>query len=286
LGNYQITLEVNPAEEDVEYLMRQFNAYDDVQDEGESLTLGAFMRGDHQELLAGVYGTLAGGWLFIDVLWVHEQLRGQDYGTKFLQMIEQAAVARGVNRVYLGTADYQARPFYEKQGYEVAATALGTDVGHTSWLMKKENIAPRDFDYGITVQVQPNDEDVRELTDSLKQFNEMYVSGMPTDWLAALVRDGAKHIVGGVIGSLAAYSVTIRAVWMEEALRGQGYEARLLDIVEREAAARQSDNALAGLTGQKTIDFLQRHGYHIESKMEDCPAGYTTYYLLKPLTTR
>src|SRR5262245_46947883 len=205
------------------------------------------MRGDNHALMAGVCGPLAGGWWFIDVLWVHESLRGQDYGTKFLQTIEQAAVEQGVNRVFLGTADYQARPFYEKQGYEVAATAPGIGLGHTSWLMKKENITPRVLDFGFTVQAPPNEDEVCELTESLKRFNEMYVSGMPTDWIAAFLRDGMKHILGGVIGSLAAYSVTIRAVWVDEVLHGQRYEARLLDIVEREAVARQSDNALAGL---------------------------------------
>lgn len=74
---------------------------------------------EHGKIIAGAAGETFGLWLFLDNLWVSEELRGQDIGSKILAKMELAAKDRGCRFVLLATLDFQARPFYEKYGYKV-----------------------------------------------------------------------------------------------------------------------------------------------------------------------
>ena len=47
------------------------------------------------------------------------------------------ALALGVDRGYLETTSFQARPFYEKMGYEVFAELEDQPPGHTCYYLKK-----------------------------------------------------------------------------------------------------------------------------------------------------
>jgi GNAT superfamily N-acetyltransferase len=70
------------------------------------------------EIVGGAAGKTFGLWLLLDNLWISENLRGQDLGSKVLKNMENAAIERGCKFVLLDTLDFQARPFYEKQGYK------------------------------------------------------------------------------------------------------------------------------------------------------------------------
>jgi len=70
-------------------------------------------------------------------LWVAEPLRGQGYGERLLQAAEDEARAHGCQGVFLETLGFQARPFYERYGYEVFAELPDRPAGYTSYFMKK-----------------------------------------------------------------------------------------------------------------------------------------------------
>jgi len=50
---------------------------------------------------------------------------------------EDEARAQGCTGVYLSTFSFQARPFYERFGYEVIADVPDYPVGHTYHILKK-----------------------------------------------------------------------------------------------------------------------------------------------------
>ena len=91
---------------------------------------------------AGVVGGLVGatmwGWLMIDGLWVAETLRGRGLGSQLLARSEAVAAARGCRGAWLGTFDFQARPFYERHGYTVFAALPGFPSGHTHFHLRKD----------------------------------------------------------------------------------------------------------------------------------------------------
>ncbi len=57
-------------------------------------------------------------WVYIDELWVADELRGQGLGTKLMQEVEQYAASESLSGIWLWTQSWQAADFYEKLGYE------------------------------------------------------------------------------------------------------------------------------------------------------------------------
>lgn len=67
----------------------------------------------------GAWGYTAYGWLFIQLLVVPEQARGQGLGRQVMALAEATAVHRGCHDAWLDTHEFQAKAFYEKIGYEL-----------------------------------------------------------------------------------------------------------------------------------------------------------------------
>jgi GNAT superfamily N-acetyltransferase len=99
--------------------------------------LAIFLKDERGAILGGALGHVWGGWLDLDALWVSELFRGQGYGAKLLRAAEEEARAQGCYGVYLTTFSFQARPFYEKFGYEVVANIPDYPKGHSFNVLKK-----------------------------------------------------------------------------------------------------------------------------------------------------
>jgi GNAT superfamily N-acetyltransferase len=99
--------------------------------------LAIFLRDGRGAVLGGALGHVWGGWLDLETLWVAEPLRGQGYGKKLLEATEDEARAQGCRGVFLTTFSFQARPFYERLGYEVIADVPDYPVGHTYHVLRK-----------------------------------------------------------------------------------------------------------------------------------------------------
>ena len=84
--------------------------------------LHLFLRNDRGETLGGLLGQAWGGWLHISYLWVDEAVRGKGWATRLMDQAEAYARERGCHAVELDTHSFQARPFYERRGYEVFGT--------------------------------------------------------------------------------------------------------------------------------------------------------------------
>lgn len=85
----------------------------------------------------GLVGYTGRGWLYVEMLFVPERLRGRGMASTLLQMAEDEARARGCRGAYIDTANPIARRTYERQGYVVFGT-LENFVGEYSitWLRK------------------------------------------------------------------------------------------------------------------------------------------------------
>jgi GNAT superfamily N-acetyltransferase len=96
-----------------------------------------FVKSARGETLGGVLGAIWGGWLQIGFLWVDESMRGKDWGSRLMDQAEAYARERGCHSVLLDTHSFQARPFYEKRGYEVFGTLDDFPKGHQRFYLKK-----------------------------------------------------------------------------------------------------------------------------------------------------
>jgi GNAT superfamily N-acetyltransferase len=99
--------------------------------------LAIFLKDERGAVLGGALGHVWGGWLDLDTLWVAEPFRGQGYGAKLLVTAQDEARAQGCHGVFLTTFSFQARPFYEKFGYEVIADIADYPKGHSHHVLKR-----------------------------------------------------------------------------------------------------------------------------------------------------
>jgi N-acetylglutamate synthase-like GNAT family acetyltransferase len=84
----------------------------------------------------GVLAYVWGKWLHVETVWIEEEFRGQDWGTRLLEAVHLEGKAKGAEAAFLDTFDWQARPFYERFGYEVVAT-VEMPAGHERYFMSK-----------------------------------------------------------------------------------------------------------------------------------------------------
>ncbi len=97
-----------------------------------------FLKNRRGETLGGLMGSVWGGWLHIAWLWVDESVRGQDWGTRLMDLAEAYGRERGCHSVTLDTHSFQARPFYESRGYEVFGTLDDYPKGHKKFFLRKK----------------------------------------------------------------------------------------------------------------------------------------------------
>jgi GNAT superfamily N-acetyltransferase len=102
--------------------------------------VGFFLKSGRGEWLGGLMGHLWGGWLYVRFLWVASPARGCGNGARLLDAAEEYAVERGCFAATLETASFQARPFYEKLGYEVFAMLEDYPPGHAKFFLRKRLI--------------------------------------------------------------------------------------------------------------------------------------------------
>jgi GNAT superfamily N-acetyltransferase len=95
------------------------------------------LRGESGDVLGGVLGQLWGGWLQVTYLWVAESARGAGHGTRLMEDAEAYARSRGAVGATVETYSFQARPFYERLGYEMFGALDGYPPGHVKFFLKK-----------------------------------------------------------------------------------------------------------------------------------------------------
>ncbi len=87
-------------------------------------------RDEAGRIVAGLTGKTFWNWLYIDILWVDEALRGQGVGAALVRAAEEEAVRRGCHSGYLWTESFEAPAFYAKCGYKKFVTKADFPVGH------------------------------------------------------------------------------------------------------------------------------------------------------------
>ena len=86
-------------------------------------------------LIGGAKGRTWGQCCELRQLWVHPAHRLKGIGTRLLRKFEEAAAARGCSVFYLDTFSFQARPFYERLGYEARLEIRGFGPGIAKYIM-------------------------------------------------------------------------------------------------------------------------------------------------------
>jgi GNAT superfamily N-acetyltransferase len=120
MNDLQITIEDSPKGSDVELISEGLSAHSlENNFPYDPKPLAIFIRNPQGQILGGLSGSTAWGWLHISLFWISEALRGKGYGKTLMEMAEQEALKRGCKKAHLDTFSFQALPFYQQIGYEI-----------------------------------------------------------------------------------------------------------------------------------------------------------------------
>ena len=131
-------MNISPSENEIKYIrdaLKQFNDESVGKDGHTSLNIVEYDEDDN--LIGGLLGGTYWGWMYVDILWVHESHRHKGIGSKLLFEAEKEAIRRGCHHVHLDTMSWQAPEFYKKHGYEVIGTLPDIPSGNQKHLLMK-----------------------------------------------------------------------------------------------------------------------------------------------------
>lgn len=140
-SDFLISLEPEPAELAHAAILNGLREYNRRYAEAPDFQPLVLAARDGEDIVGGLTGFTGWTWLHVDLLWVADEYRGKGLGRRLLRAAEQEAHLRGARQAYLDTFDFQARPFYEREGYTLFGTLDGYPPGHSRFFMRKEIIA-------------------------------------------------------------------------------------------------------------------------------------------------
>lgn len=85
---------------------------------------------DSGAVTGGLWASSVARWLYVDLLVVPEEFRGQGFGTELLRQAEEVARKRSCVAMWLLSGTFQAPGFYEKLGFKAFGTAQDYPPGH------------------------------------------------------------------------------------------------------------------------------------------------------------
>jgi len=112
-------------------------AYNDSRIDSADGRFGVLIKDDSGATVGGLAAHWYYDWMFIELLFVPESLRGQDFGTSLMREAEHYARDKQFTGIWLDTFGFQARGFYEKLGYTVFGELPDYPAGHSRYFLSK-----------------------------------------------------------------------------------------------------------------------------------------------------
>ena len=139
--NLEIT--TNPTQKDAETISKgiiEFNnlkipELEPIEDE---VKFFVFVKNETKNITGGLRATCFWNTLHIELLWLSEDCRGKGIGKKLIKMAEDFAKENNCEKVFVETTSWQAKPFYEKVGYNLVATLNDRPKGYASHYLTKD----------------------------------------------------------------------------------------------------------------------------------------------------
>jgi GNAT superfamily N-acetyltransferase len=137
--NTRIEMAINPGEVERAAILKPLRAFNHSHlGDPDASTLALLVRDEHtDEVIGGLYGDVFHGWLFIELLAIPEQARGQGTGSRLMKMAEEVARDRGCVGIWLDTFDFQAPAFYERHGFTQFGHLDNFPVAHQRFFYQK-----------------------------------------------------------------------------------------------------------------------------------------------------
>ena len=114
----QYILDTVPSEDAINHVRNGLVEHNTPFLQGISQSVVGYYAYNADEKVGGIIADIWGHWLLVKFLWVDKSVRGTQVGSMLLQHMENYAQSLGCQSALVDTFSFQARPFYEKHGYE------------------------------------------------------------------------------------------------------------------------------------------------------------------------
>lgn len=111
-------LDIEPSDDDINEVRGGLIKHNTPFLEGIPKSQVAYYAMEGENKVGGIVSDLWGNWLLIKFLWVDDSTRGKQVGSTLLKLVEEYAQSKGCKSSLVDTLSFQAKPFYEKHGYE------------------------------------------------------------------------------------------------------------------------------------------------------------------------
>ena len=229
------------------------------------------------------------GCMYIDDMWVDEKYRRQGLGSQALQSVEKAAETKGCHLIFLGTWDFQARPYYEKHGYTVFSTLKDNPKGHEDYgLYKRLDIEHtyrplKPIEYEI---LDGSKEDAEYICDQLDNgFNAKHLD-VKHDYIKInrkLVNEKGEVVAAIMAGVDDIDIAWIWKIWVDEKYRNQGLGSLLIKHFEKMAKEKGATKIVSDEIYDWNVGFFFKNGYKASGELKELPKGHSSFIVYKDL---
>lgn len=136
---YSIEILSNPSNAHRDLILDPLLEYNDRAAPPSGFETVAIIIRDKQtsEQTGGLWAKINYDWLIVELIFVPENLRGQDLGSVLLSKAEEIAVGKNCVGIWLDTHSFQAPDFYIKRGFEVFGTLEDHPRGASRFFLRK-----------------------------------------------------------------------------------------------------------------------------------------------------
>lgn len=135
--NYKVNVLDEELKEHKEFLTKYQEKYAKKNNLNITVNEELYVALEDKEFAGGIFIQQSQDSLYVDLLAVNPKYKGKKVGTKLMEYAERYARDKFLEYVDLGTASFQARPFYEKLGYKVTHTKKDQPKGFECYKMVK-----------------------------------------------------------------------------------------------------------------------------------------------------
>lgn len=135
--------------------------------------------------------------------------------------------------------------------------------------------------FEITDEIKKEDED--SIFQGLLEYNLARIEDKNPKDLAVYHRDESGKIVAGLTGDTHGNWLSVKFLWVSEALRGQKIGSKILAAAEEEAKRRGCKYCFLDTFSFQAPEFYKKHGYKEVFKLENYPVTGKRFYFTKEL---
>jgi len=121
------------------------------------------------------------------------------------------------------------------------------------------------------------------VTDHLDTYNVAVTGFREYSPVNLFLRDAGDEVVGGLLAGIWGGVLFVRILWVSEALRGQGFGRRLMEMAERRAVERGCRHVFLDTFDFQAPGFYEKLGYQTYAKADGWPVGHAHHFLRKDL---